>query len=64
MAEDAEVGGNGDGNNDETVKRSRLFKKSNRPTEYLISLRSDANSAPFEKRWAHPIILTIVKASS
>ena len=29
MAEDAEVGGNGDSGNDETVERSPLSKKSN-----------------------------------
>ena len=61
-AEDAEVG-EGDGGDDETVKQS-LSKKSNRPTEYLISLRSDADSAPFEKREAHLVILTIVEAPS
>ena len=32
MAEDAEVGGNGDGGDDETVKRSPLSKKPNVPT--------------------------------
>ena len=50
MAEDAEVGGKGDGGSNETVKRSPLSKKPNGPTEYLTSLRSDADSAPFEKR--------------
>ena len=50
MAEDAEVGGNGDGDDDETVERSLLSKKPNGPIEYLTSLRSDADNAPFEKR--------------
>ena len=50
MAEDAKVGGNGDGVNDETVKKSPL-SKSNRPMGYFTSLRSDANSAHFAKRW-------------
>ena len=48
-AEDAEIGGNDNGGDDETVKRS-LSKKSSRPTEYLTSLRSNADSASFEKR--------------
>ena len=64
MAEDAEVDGNGDSVDNETVKRSPLFKKPNGPTEYLTSLRSDADSIPFEKRGAHFIILTIVEAPS
>ena len=50
MAEDAEFGGNGDGGNDETVERSPLSKKPNRPTEYFTSLHSDADGALFEKR--------------
>ena len=50
MAEDAEVDSNGDDGNDQTVKRSPLFKKPNGPAEYLTSLRSDADSAVFEKR--------------
>ena len=62
LAVDAEVGGNGDGGDDETVKRSPLSKKPNGRTEYLISLRSDADSVPFEKRSAHLIILIIVEA--
>ena len=41
MAEDAEVGGNGDGGNDETVERSPLSKKPNVSTGYLTSLRSE-----------------------
>ena len=49
MAEDAEVG-KGDGGDDETVKRSPLFKKSNGPMGYLTFLRSDADSALFAKR--------------
>ena len=50
MAENAEVGGNGDGGDDETVERSPLSKKSSGPMGYLTSLRSDADSAPFAKR--------------
>ena len=50
MAENAEIGGNGDGSDDETVKRSPLSKKPNGLTEYLTSLCFDADSAPFEKR--------------
>ena len=50
MAENTEVSGNGNGGDDETVKRSLLSKKPNGPTEYFISLRSDADTAPFEKR--------------
>ena len=49
MAEDAEIDGNGNGGDDETVKRLP-FRKLSGPTEYLISLCSDADSAPFEKR--------------
>ena len=63
MAKYAEVG-EGNGADDKTVKRSPLFKKSNELMEYLIFLRSNADSVLFEKRWAHLIILTIVKASS
>ena len=40
MAGDAEVGGNGDSDDNETVERSPLSKKPNGPTRYLISLRS------------------------
>ena len=40
IAEDAEVGGNGDSSDDETVKRSPLFKKPNGLTWYFTSLRS------------------------
>ena len=43
MAEDTEVGGNGDGDDDETVERSPS-KKLSRPTGYLTSLC-------FEKSW-------------
>ena len=50
MAEDAKVGGNGDGGDDEMVERSPLSNKPNGPTEYLTSLRSDPDSALFEKR--------------
>ena len=49
MTEDAEVGGNGNCGDDKTVKRSPSRKLSE-PTEYLTFLRSDANSAFFEKR--------------
>ena len=49
MAEDAEIGGNNDSGDDEMVKRSPS-KESSRPTEYLTSLLSDADSASFEKR--------------
>ena len=50
MAEDAEIVGNGDGGDNETVKRSPLSKKSNGPMRYFTSLRSDADSVPFAKR--------------
>ena len=50
MAEDAEVHGNGDSGDNETVKRLPLFKKPNRPTRYFISLRSNVDSVPFGKR--------------
>ena len=63
MAKYAEVGGNSNGGDDETVKKSPS-RKLNGSTEYLTFLRSDANSAPFEKRWAHLIILTIIEALS
>ena len=49
MAEDAEVD-ECDGGDDETVKRSPS-KKLNVPIGYLTSLRSDADSAPFAKRY-------------
>ena len=49
MAEDAEIGGNGNCGNDKTVERS-LSRKLSGSTKYLTSLRSDTNSAPFEKR--------------
>ena len=49
MAEDAEIGGNGNSGNDEMVKRS-LSRKLSGPMEYFISLRSNADSALFEKR--------------
>ena len=49
MAEDVEVG-EGDGGDDETVKRSPS-RKSSGPTEYLTFLHSNADSAPFAKRW-------------
>ena len=53
MAEDAEVG-EGDGGDDETVKRSPLSKKLNGPIGYLTSLCSDADSAPFRKKISFP----------
>ena len=40
MAEDVEVGGNGDGGDDKMVKKSPLSKKPNKPAGYLISLHS------------------------
>ena len=40
LAEDAEVGGNGDSGDDETVKRSLLSKQPKRPIGYLNSLGS------------------------
>ena len=49
MAENAEVGGNGDGGDDEMVERSP-FSKSSGPMGYLTSLRSDTDSATFAKR--------------
>ena len=45
MAKDAEVGGNGDGGDDETVKKSPS-KKPNVPIGYLTSLRSEKMSFP------------------
>ena len=50
LAEDAKVGGNGEGGDDETVKRSPLSKKSSRLIGDLTSLCSDADSAPLAKR--------------
>ena len=50
MAEDAEFGGNADGGNNETVKRSPS-RKSSGPTEYLTSLHSNADSAPLPEKW-------------
>ena len=64
MVEDAKVGGNSNGGDDKMVERSSLSKKLNGPMEYLTSLHSDADSAPFEKRWAYLIIITIVEAPS
>ena len=40
IAEDAEMSGNANSGDDETVKRSHLSKKPNEPTEYLTFLRS------------------------
>ena len=40
IAEDAEVGGNGDSSDDKTVKKSPLLKKANVTTEYVTSLCS------------------------
>ena len=64
MAEHAEVGGHADGGDDKTIKRSFLSKKPNGFIGYLTPLRSNADSAPFEKRWAHLIILTIIETPS
>ena len=50
MAEDAEVG-EGDGGDNETVKRSPLSKKSKVSIGYLTSLRSNVDSKPLAKRW-------------
>ena len=50
MAKDTEIGDNGNGGDDETVKRSSLSKKPNGPTKYFTSLRSNADNALFEKR--------------
>lgn len=44
VAEDAEVGSGGDGGGDETVERSPPSKKSNVPTRYFTSLRSNTGS--------------------
>ena len=44
LAEDVEIDGNGDGSDDETVKRTPLSKKPNWPTRYLTAL-------PSGKRW-------------
>ena len=63
IAEDAEISDNGNGGNNEMVERSPSRKPS-KFIEYLASLRSNVDSAPFEKRWAHLIILTIVEASN
>ena len=59
MAEDAKVGGNSNGNNDETVKKSPLSKKRNVPIGYFTSLC-------FEKRWVSlnsfwPLLKLLVK---
>ena len=64
IVEDAEVGGNGDDGDNKMIERSPFSKKSNVSTKYLTSLRSNADSVPFEKRWAHLIILIIIEASS
>ena len=49
MAEDAEFGGNNNDGDDKTVKKSP-FRKLSGPTEYFISLRSNADNTPFEKK--------------
>ena len=64
MAEDVEVGSNGNGGDDETGKTSPLSKKSNRPMGYLISLRSNADSVPFAKDEFPLIVLAMVEAPS
>ena len=50
MAEDTEVG-EGDGGDNETVERLTLSKKSSGPMGYLTFLCSNADNAPFTKRW-------------
>ena len=50
VAKDAEVGGNGDDSDDEMIKRLPS-RKSNGPTRYFTSLRSDADSIFFGKKW-------------
>ena len=50
MAKDAEVGGNGDGGDNETDKRLPS-RKSSRLMRYFISLRSNADSVLFAKIW-------------
>ena len=62
MAEDAEIS-KGDASDNEMDKRL-YFKKSNILIRYLIWLRPDIDSALFEKRWAHLIVLTIINALS
>ena len=49
IAEDAEVGEGGVGD-DETVKRSPLFKNSSGLMRYLTFLRSDTDSGSFGKK--------------
>ena len=49
MAKDAEFSSNGNGGDDKTVEKLP-FRKSSGPTKYLTSLRSNADSALFEKR--------------
>ena len=49
MAKDAEVGESG-GDDDKTVEKSPLFKKSSGPIGYFTSLHSDADSALLAKR--------------
>ena len=62
MADNTKVG-EGDGSDDETVKKSPL-KRLSGPTKYLIFLYSNVDNALFEKRWAQLIILTIVETLS
>ena len=57
MAEDAEVISNGDGNDDETVKRSPLSKKANILIEYF-------NPHAPEKDEFFLIVLAMVEALS
>ena len=60
MAEDAEIG-EGDGGDNEMIKKSPLSKKPNIPTRYFTSLR-------FEKRWISldsfwPLLKLLVKGT-
>ena len=61
ITEDAEIGGNGDDNDDKTVQSSLFYKKSNVYTRYLISLH-------FKKRWVssnsfEPLLKLSIKAT-
>ena len=58
MAEDAEIGGNGDGGDDETVKRSPS-KKSSGPTGYLTSLHSENSWVFLNSFW--PLLKLLIE---
>ena len=64
LAEDIKVGGNGEGGDNKTVKRSALSKKSSGPIGYFISLRSDAEAHLSQKDEFPLIVLAMVKALS